>query len=146
MKRFLILSLVVLALSFAAFAKNPKQQVVQTLVQSAMADFGLTGKWAADCSSADSTTFTREGGLVYAYVVFGSAGRNILVYSSAERIDDAHLRVVVSDGDVALTLVILRRSDGRVQTVSSISSDGNVYFKDGLLSDGSEVPSLERCQ
>src|SRR5208337_2787601 len=134
--------LAVLALSLAAFAQTPAQ---------AMIYFGLVGKWSIDCYGPDSTTFTPTGDVVQAEVIFGDgAHHSTLVYSSAERVDNARLRPNIrtygSEGQNFLTVVILKRGDGRIQTVSSVSSDGTVLIKDGVLvRSGAEIPSQGKC-
>jgi hypothetical protein len=145
MKRFSALLLVVFALCTAAYA--------QTAVQQATADFGLMGNWAYDCNVAAGvngnarSTISAQGDIVLQHIEFGPGYTpNEYKWIAAELIDSRHLRVTTVIGDQTLELVILKLDDGRMQTVSSVTSSGKVLIKDGLFSDGKPAPTRERCQ
>jgi hypothetical protein len=145
MKRFSSLLLVVFALCTAAYA--------QTVVQKATADFGLMGNWAYNCSVAAGvngnarSTISAQGDVVIQHIEFGADRQpNEYKWIAAERLDATHLRVTTVIGDETLELVIRKLDDGRMQTVSSVTSSGKVLIKDGLFSSGEPAPTRERCQ
>ena len=145
MKRSYALLLVAFALCVAACAQTP--------VQTATTDFGLMGNWAYNCSVAAGvndnarSTIYAKGDIVIQHIEFG-ANRNPKEYKwiAAERIDAGHLRVTVVIGDQMDELVIRKLDDGRMQTVSSITSSGKVLIKDGYFPEGGQAPIRERCQ
>ena len=147
MKRSILLSLVVFGLSLAAFAQTP--------VQKAVSDFGLVGSWGVDCqNTTDYSTFTYRDGLVYEELGLATNKQTrTYVYKAAERVDATHLSVSVTISDntsingTSMTLIYLKHSDGRMQTVSNIRADGTVVVKDGkIVGNGAATPSWGRCQ
>lgn len=147
MKRSMLLVLVVLGLSLATFAQTP--------VQKAVSDFGLVGSWGVDCQNTkDYSTFTYRDGLVHEELgLAANKQTRTYVYKAAERIDATHLSVSVTVSDnttvngKSMTLIYLKRGDGRMQTVSNIRADGTVVVKDGkIVGSGEATPSWGRCQ
>jgi hypothetical protein len=130
-------------------------------VANTIADFGLIGTWASDCSQpASSSNFLT----VYAIKPSGEVSRtyydkpghvynNYKITSAKRQAPDtlSYEQVWDFDGSPAniagnRVQVLLNMADGKFQIVSSQGSDGSFFVKDRKFpDDGKESPWQSRC-
>jgi hypothetical protein len=130
-------------------------------VANTIAEFGLVGTWASDCSKpASSSNYltvyaTKPSGEVSRtyYDAPGHVLNNYKIVSASRQAPDMLLyrQVWDNEGKPAIMAgdridVVLNMADNKIQIVSSQGSDGSYFVKDRKFpSDGSESPWQFRC-
>jgi hypothetical protein len=130
-------------------------------VANTIAEFGLVGTWASDCSKpASSSNYltvyaTKPSGEVSRtyYDAPGHVLNNYKIVSASRQAPDMLLyrQVWDNEGKPAIMAgdridVVLNMADNKIQIVSSQGSDGSYFVKDRKFpSDGSDSPWQFRC-
>ena len=148
-----ILSATALAAALMVSAADAQQPTSQA--STVMQDFGLTGKWAVDCSQPPSgnnphVSFTvREGQTRRTTDAGPSLRQGSVVIVDAKRLDRSTI-VVREQSDspgVPTVDITIIRDDGRTRSLASQRvDDGSFLVKDGIvIASGRETPWLSRC-
>jgi len=144
------------ALSVLPIGAANAQSVADTLAQ-----FGLIGSWAADCSkpaSSDNylmvyaatsagevsrTYYDKPGHIYNKYKIVSATrqGPGTLTYEQVWDFDGSPANIAADR-----MTVVLKMSDGKFQVVSSQGSDGSYFVKDRKFAgSGIESPRQARC-
>jgi len=101
--------------------------------------FGLEGVWSADCSRDPSSENPRvywqlrdSGPITHAVTFDGKTFVLVDTVSAAFRLSENRIRFsLVRQGKVGLTVTVERKG-AKIHTVTSIGSDGTIYYSNGV--------------
>lgn len=145
------LAIIALCLGFVTPIASPAARAES--VEKVLTDFGLIGRWAAECMPAPgkallSANYTVAGdGTVKRLLGFGQPGNNDVDYTavSAERIawDQAAMHLA---NDRDSFDVVMQMANGRSRSYQSTKADGTVAVKgDIIVKTGTAMVWQNRC-
>jgi hypothetical protein len=101
--------------------------------------FGLTGVWSPDCSHEPSERNPRayfqvgpSGPIPHAVTFDGKTFSLVDTVTSAALLANGQFRMTVRRNGGASLTVTIERKGNKIHTVSSVGSNGTVYYRDGI--------------